>query len=357
MLKQKDIEAAVAAGIISQDQADSLNDFAATQRQSRSFGGGRDERFRLLGGFNDFFVAIGVILLASGLMFGLGPTTSLSVALTGIVVLWGLAELLTGRLRLTAPSIVISVFLAVFAFLAATAFLGTASIEKIVTNKTGQISWLVLVTTGFTFFVTLVHYLRFRFPFTLWVCALALLLNIIALNAVTVKLDTNLVVFLFGCLVFAGAMRFDLTDLDRLTRRADKGFWLHLAAAPLIVHPLVTSISTVENYDNLSVLLIIAVISVLTLIALLIDRRALIVTALGYLGSAIAFGVSRIVSGDQASGAVSSESSVFVAFVTLVFLGAIIILLGVGWHSIRRTVLRNLPDFGYKAHLPSYEKP
>ena len=43
---------------------------------------------------------------------------------------------------------------------------------------------------------------------------------------------------LCGLAVFALAMRFDLSDPKRQTRRTDIAFWLHMLAAPLIVHPL-----------------------------------------------------------------------------------------------------------------------
>ncbi len=37
-------------------------------------------------------------------------------------------------------------------------------------------------------------------------------------------------------------MRFDMTDPERLTRRTDIAFWLHLLAAPLIVHSLISGV-------------------------------------------------------------------------------------------------------------------
>ena len=40
--------------------------------------------------------------------------------------------------------------------------------------------------------------------------------------------------FVAGLGVFAFAMRWDLQDPERITRRSDVAFWLHLAAAPLI---------------------------------------------------------------------------------------------------------------------------
>jgi hypothetical protein len=45
-------------------------------------------------------------------------------------------------------------------------------------------------------------------------------------------------VFVAGLGVFAYAMRWDVSDRGRETRRSDVAFWLHLLAAPMIAHPL-----------------------------------------------------------------------------------------------------------------------
>ena len=47
-------------------------------------------------------------------------------------------------------------------------------------------------------------------------------------------------VLLLGVAVFLYAMRWDSSDPARLTRRSDVAFWLHLLAAPMIVHPVFT---------------------------------------------------------------------------------------------------------------------
>ena len=46
-----------------------------------------------------------------------------------------------------------------------------------------------------------------------------------------------------GLAIFALAMSFDASDLKRQTRRTDIAFWLHLLAAPIIVHPVLATIS------------------------------------------------------------------------------------------------------------------
>src|SRR5262245_25586798 len=103
MLRSDDIEAAVAAGIITAGQAAELERIATDRRRHRAFLVGREEPFRLLGGFGDFFIAIGVLLLGIGFFYGMAGLAGYTVAtwLTlGTVSMWGLAEYLTGRLKL-----------------------------------------------------------------------------------------------------------------------------------------------------------------------------------------------------------------------------------------------------------------
>ena len=87
-----------------------------------------------------------------------------------------------------------------------------------------------------------------------------------------------------GIGVFLLAMRWDGSDPKRETRRSDVAFWLHLLAAPMIVHPIFTLLGLTEGTatparggDRGRPLYI-----VLGLAALAIDRRALLVSALAY---------------------------------------------------------------------------
>ena len=85
---------------------------------------------------------------------------------------------------------------------------------------------------------------------------------------------------------------FDMSDPQRRTRRTDIAFWLHLLAAPLIVHPLITAL--LQGYPletrltTTSALAILAIFLGLGVVSLIIDRRALLVSGLVYAG--LAFG-------------------------------------------------------------------
>lgn len=330
MLKQSDLEAAITAGIISADQADKLNNFAAERRKPSNFAAGRDERFRLLGGLNDFFIAIGVVLLASGIIFGATRFHSAIVYLIGVGLFWALAEYLTGRLRLTAPSIVLAAMLPIFASLV---------VGEVVKPA------IPLLVSGAGLVIAIAHYLRFRLPFSAAVVAVAGLAVTLALVHLAGLAAMNKLVFLiYGIALFAIAMWFDSSDPERLTRRADHGFWLHFAAAPMIVHPLVQFLSTgASGHEGLAALAIVVLAIGLAGIALIVDRRAVVIMSLAYLGTAIGYVVS------QFSG---SEGNNDALTITLLFLGAIIVTLGVGWHTIRYRLMQLLPDHAFKSFLP-----
>lgn len=338
MLKQKDLEAAVAAGIISEDQVDALNDFAAQKRTPRGFAVGKDERFKLLGGLNDFFVAIGVVMLGFSVWYGAATFDTPAGFLVGIFLMWALAEYLTAKLRLTAPSIVISILLPLFAWLACKGLIHNGLTLGGVTETLPALAAIAMAS---------VHYIRFRLPFTmavLAICVFVLLLKILGVTFDASQTARNqAIIFSYGLALFGLAMWFDKSDTERLTRRADKGFWLHLVAAPMIAHPLISYLSGGTTGSGEAAIIVILVAALLATVALLIDRRALVVVSLSYLAGAIAYGVTQLSNAQNAGTK---------AMFTLLLLGAIIVSLGVGWHRLRHMLMRALPNSKFKSYLP-----
>jgi signal transduction histidine kinase len=78
------------------------------------------------------------------------------------------------------------------------------------------------------------------------------------------------------------------------------------------------------------------ILAVLTLVAIIIDRRALLVSALTYVGVVIGYALAGTLRTDRVD-----DSVVF--FATLVVLGALVLTLGVGWQPIRRRLVALLP--------------
>jgi hypothetical protein len=368
VLHDVDLQRAVAEGIVTEEQAASLRDFARQRETARAAELGHEERFRFMRGFNDFFFAVGIALFAGGMAFFALPTPAGS--LVAVVLTWLLAELLVGRLRLVLPGILLVAIFVLFVMAA-------APVDFWFTTR-GQGFDLPALQDWFmakrfsagppnnmpSFFVVLIiyalvgavagvmFYARFRLPFALLVIAACLVGAVVAsvyhwwMGPDLIKAWTlppphvrALTLLACGLLTFAAAMAFDLSDRDRTTRRADCAFWLHLLAAPLIVHSLITLVAPDYNTMTTPVAAaILAIFAVLTVIAIVIDRRALLVSALIYVGIVIAYGIRTTNAIGQ-----QPDNQSFVLFATLLLLGALVLTLGVGWRPLRRLLVRCLP--------------
>ena len=365
MLDEDDLAAAVAGGVISAPQAAALRDLALKRQQAR-VAVGPEERFHFMRGFNDFFFAVGIVLFLSGIGYFtiLVPAHSLG----GAAIAWALAELLVARMRLVLPGILLVCFFAGFVMAASPVDFWFTSLDRTFDALT---DWFVSERNeppqrGFgDFFFAMglysligaaaatLFYLRFRLPFALLLIAAGLVGAVLMatehFRPERAEWIDSLILLGCGVLVFATAMRFDMSDRERVTRLADCAFWLHLLASPLIVHSLITLVA--DNARNLSAMsapvavAIFAIFVLLTIIAIAIDRRALLVSGLTYLGVVIAYGITR------ATGTATTTRAPFVVFATLIVLGSMVLIIGVGWLPLRRRLLSILPA-GLASRLP-----
>ena len=361
MLQDADLNAAVAQGIVTEAQAAQLRELAQRRERERAIALGHEERFRFLRGFNDVFFAIGVVLFVAGLLYFAPPGASGSI-LTAAVV-WGLAELLVGRMRLVLPGILLAIAFVVLVFAAsvrmpAESWLG-AGIDLRAPTALSVLQGLQYYPGGPLFFAARalvpaaaagLFYWRFKLPFALLPLAGSLVAVVLAVASYLVpaaQIWDPVALLVCGLAVFTAAMAFDASDRERSTRRADCAFWLHLLAAPLIVHSLIWLISPALTATSAAVpggpswramtpelaAAIVLIFSVLALIAIAIDRRALLVAGLTYLGAAIGYAISGGRAGPNVAFAVS---------MTLALLGALVLVLGVGWMALRRMLIAHM---------------
>jgi hypothetical protein len=362
MLDDADLEAAIAEGIISADQVEKLRAFAGSRRLAADRAD--DERFHFMRGFNDFFFAVGIVLLGAGIAFFAGGDPRMNLIAAALI--WALSEFLVRRMRLVLPGILLVCLFAYFVFwmtsldfapLAHWAGLPLQAhpdVSAIHRPFIDQLTPRAIAAKALVAAVaTAIFYLRFRLPFALLVVAGSLVLFVAtALGPLLFPGPAAyaLILLLCGFAVFAAAMTYDLSDRTRATRYADCGFWLHLLAAPLIVHSLIrlvipgTTGPFAVSMTTTSAIAIFVIVAALTAIAIVIDRRALLVSALIYLGVAIGYALT----GAIRAGA-GNEPVVF--FATLVILGAMVLALGVGWQPLRRQFLRIFPP-GLVGRLP-----
>ena len=357
MPNSDELNAAVEAGVIARADADRLAAFLARNRgasnaaaQRFAASDGDAESVRFVRGFHDVFLSIGVVLLLAGIAYSTNILVDGFWFATTAIAAWALAEYFTRMKRLTLPSIVLSV-----AFGIAGGFLinvlvhmigGIVPPENASDPAFYRTEQLLGAASGLA--ASVLFYLRFRLPFTLAqivVTAAFVVATLLYLDAPSRTSVYESPVFLvLGILVFLAALHFDLRDPDRKTILADNAFWLHLTAAPLIVHIGVgfvwgNSVSSLTVQDSLTIMALIAFVA---FVALLIDRRAMLVAGLFYFGAAL-FTLIR--------NTAIEEGSVFA--ITLLILGASLLLLGVGWRPVRQFILTKLMPQTLSRHLPT----
>jgi len=339
MISDDVLAQAAARGIVSSEQVSALRALAQDMKAASAPEPDDDEKLRLVSGFSDIFVTLGLALFTGALGYlteRLGLATMWAV-LTAAA--WLLAEFFTRRRRTALPSIALLVLFAVAVFSSAThalsAMFGVA-VEPDLPDSLGAGDSLIFLGSALiTLALTTLHYWRFRVPITIAAGTAALGIAVISLvGAIApgfIEAYLKLIVLLVGLGVFALAMRFDLSDPERVTRRTDIAFWLHLLAAPMIVHPLLAQLS--EGADMSTVApAILAIFFALGVVAVVIDRRAMLVSGLVYAGYALGSLFQRVGFADTTTP------------LTALALGAFVLLLSAGWRPVRAGLLKLLPS-------------
>ncbi|GAB5350041.1 hypothetical protein [Alteriqipengyuania sp. 357] len=380
MYSEEDINSAIEAGALSEEAAAS---FRAHMTQVRGITRGDEENFRLLNSFNDIFVAIGIAIMlfaagAIGQQLGkmIVPvqswdwsveaseaaweayrqqsslSTAVSIAIAAALIAlasWPLAEFFTRKRRMALPSIILLLGFVGGVFVGSTAL----GISLAGPDRSNSLAGYFIAGAGVIgAFAAWLHWARFKVPITVAAGAAALSATVIglvlsALGPRNADLgDVALwLVFVAGLAVFAFAMWWDLKDPARTTRRSDVAFWLHLLAAPMIAHPIFATLGVMGG-SEIGIAKAIAVLAIYIafgIVALIVDRRALLVSALVYVLVALAFLFDRF-------GAVELT----VALTALV-IGSALLTLSAFWAPIRRALVSPLPE-EWRYALPSSER-
>ena len=347
MYSQQELDDAVASGAITVDAANALRLHIENQRSTVI---PDEEQFRLITGFNDIFVSIAaaILLFAIGWIGqSIGQSMGLMVERDGPSFLaplgvaaaaWGLATYFTAKRRMALPSILL--LLAFVGGVFMTVGFGLVQVlgepphdrEAIYMGIVASVSGAVGAAAAW------LHWKRFRVPIT--VAAGAMSVSAIAVGLLIALLGDpedykNAIlsfVLLLGVGVFLFAMWWDASDRARLTRRSDVAFWLHLLAAPMIVHPIFTLLGLNDGHATvMEGLVVIALYIALGVTALAIDRRALLVSALAY----VLFAMQQLF---RQFGAVELN----VALTALV-IGSALLMLSAFWHQARSAIVKPLP--------------
>ncbi len=336
MATNHDFDGAVAAGIISADTAAALQaHFNAAAAPMVD-----EEQFRLVTSFNDIFVSIAAILFLTGCAWAGGSVAPWLGAALVTAASWGMAEFFTAKRRMALPSILLLIAFVFGLFATALTLLVPAGhIDD--TDRTSML--LAALASAIAGGGAWLHWRRFHVPITV-AAGVAALTGMVSGLLVAALPDLQLhllpIMLVAGLLIFGLAMRWDMADRTRTTRRSDVAFWLHLLAAPLIVHPIFALLGLTNGVAS-PVLAggVILIYLALGAIALIIDRRALMVSALAYVLAAMGALFEKF-------GAISLSIAI-----TALVIGSALLLLSAFWHNARAALLRHLPE-GLQARLP-----
>lgn len=370
MYSESDIEAAVASGALTPQAAAALRDSVARTRSTSLVD---EESFRLITGFNDIFVSIAAVLLlvaVGWIGFNVGTNLfgyhlevnrqwgvdgsllqqhaiGLTIMTGGLCVAaasWGLAEYFTRQRRMALPSILL---LGTFVYAIGFTVLGLGvGVAPLIESRGFAVILAIagIVAAGAAY----LHWRRFHVPITIAALTGALVLTLISVVfAIYPAAKDAWLYFLLasGLGVFAFAMWWDMSDPTRTTRRSDVAFWLHLCAAPMIAHPFfhILGVTTGEIgiATGIAVILLYVAFGV---VALAIDRRALLVSSLIYVLSALEQLFKQ-------AGAISLNIAL-----TALVIGSALLMLSALWQSIRRAVVELLPA-DLQAKLPALDRP
>lgn len=341
------IDQAEAAGIITAKQAKAMRaDLGSMEPRKPDAPApqiGNEDDLRFLRSFGDVFIGVGLILLALGAsaitsFVGGGGPAYLLTALGA----YGLAEYFGKHKRAHFPTLITALAFLVFV---------QRGLDGL--GALGGLGAAVITVVAMALF-----YARIRLPFCIALIAISLLYLFFAiLNQVAPDLlrsQFGSVLILSGLAIFSVALLYDRQDTHRRTRFADNAFWLHLLAAPLLIHGLVGyaimdrtefifEVVPVLSISQSDAIIVLVATAVITVVGLAINRRALIVSSLGYVALAIGWLVrdTNLKWGTTVS-------------LTLILLGASIVLLGVAWHPLRNQLIRVLPK--WRIFPPPYEE-
>lgn len=329
MYTDEDLDTAVNQGIFS---TEAVSQFREHMLSSTATPVVDEENFRLLTGFNDIFVVIASGLLLFSAAWFASTFNPVFGPITLAIFSWGLAEFFVRKRKMALPAIMLLI-----SFLA-----GVAMAPITFAGMPNGLTMIVamLLTSIFTW----LHWKRFRVPITIAAGATAIAAIVLTTGISTYPILKDWLtplLFISGLCLFLIAMVWDASDTTRQTRNSDVAFWLHLIAAPLMVHPIFSMLGILDSNQTIFSLVLVLVLYVfLTMISLAVDRRAIMVSSLGY----VLYAFYALF---HTYGFVSYSFAL-----TGICMGASLLLLSAFWHPSRKRVIGFTPQF-IKTHLPT----
>jgi hypothetical protein len=347
-----DLEAAVRAGVIRSDQADELRRFDEKQRHAPA---ATEEKFALISGFADVMAAVGFLMVTATSIGMLGSAFPPAFILVPFACWWAATYFTAKRQMMLSSFVIFGAFALTVAMAAVGTLMMAYGLNPRATPPASAPALSFILTSVATSAACFAWWRRFQLPIAFAGFAVALI-NV-AINGVRLLipgmpgLGVDLIGAIFGPLLFAWAMWWDMSDVRRETVRSDVAFWLHIAAGFLIVKSAMAlllghdgdpagwgrmfrQVADPTQGQAAAVLLLFLVFAG---IALIIDRRSLLTSGMVYAvpATAMLFGGS-------------SATSMGPAFLLC---GITLTVLAIRWAVLRENLLRLLPD-RISAQLP-----
>ena len=342
-MNKKLLEKAVKQEIISNEQAISLFNFFEKENEKLSLTENTaqtgtstrtgnsiqtestGEQLKFMRSFGDIFIALGVLLLVfTSNQLTVNSTHQLII----IVALFLISEWLVGHKRLVLPGI--TLLLSILYFV----------------NKTVDASYAMHGSLDVFFMISaaLLFYFRYKMPFSLYPVAVGCIYLSIELSGISV-IEHPYIFILLGLMVFIVAMWYDSRDTQRVSSLSDNGFWLHLLAAPLIVHGVMVSLFLSNNNalqaNSLSILLL---FSLFFFVALFVDRRAILVSSFAYaLYAVFKFAFQQFMQVEN------------ITLFIFMGVGLFIIFFGTYWYKVRKIVFSPISSLRICKLVPDFD--
>ena len=284
----------------------------------------REEPLKFIRSFGDVFITLGVVLLVIAINMLQLSGYYYFIPVAGFIVV---AEWLVRVRRLALPGIAILISILFF-------------VNKAIAFDHQNATILGL---GILCLTSLLFYLRYKMPFSL----LPLAAGLVAIAIIQIGVDVfkhPLIFAGFGLLVFSVAMWFDMRDTARQSHLSDSAFWLHLLASPLIVHGAMVSMLFSDQAWIQAIgkeAIIVTFFSAILLLALLLDRRAMLISTQLYM----IYSLTQLLQGQ-----LSSTQNILIYI--LMALGLFVIFFGTYWYKTRRLIFGFLSGSVVSRYIP-----
>ncbi|MEA3389350.1 hypothetical protein [Sphingobium sp. CCH11-B1] len=360
MIQDSDIDSAVSKGLLSRDAARKLRNHAA---ESRGASAADEERFSVTSSLADIMTCVGLLLIflvAFQMLFSISPPATLTLA----PILWVLAEYFTRRRKQFFASLLLfAIFVLSIGMAMVTLGLEVAGPDQAAPTTTPNPTGLpplvsIFIAAGIVM-ACAGWWWRFKLPIA-YAAGVVALINLMIHVARIAAPDiptgaVSILLLLIGLAIFALAMWWDISDIRRETSRSDVAFWLHVAAgyqiaasAYRLLFGVVGPASgwerlyrfTVQSPTGNEMIVAALIFIIFCWIAVIIDRRSLLMSSIAFLVQAIA--------------APPYGKALTTNPLAIIFLGSLVVLLSVLWQKVRALALAPLPSV-VQAQLPRQE--